>query len=124
MRAESTGRYCCTHGFKPRGFLPSLVATFSCLVLLCIPGYGQGAGQGPTNRPADLEITPTPDIGKVMDRYIVEQSVELGGRVASVNGSSAMYDTLLNQQSGPRLFQQSLMVRPMPNTNAPIDNLS
>ncbi len=123
MRAESTGRYCCTHGLKPTGFLPSLIATFSCLVLLCVPGYGQGAGQGPTNRPADLEIAPTPDIGKVMDRYVVEQSIELGGRVASVNGSSAMYDTLLNQQSGPRLFQQSLMVRPMPNTNAPIDNL-
>ena len=34
-----------------------------------------------------------------------------------------MYNTLLNLQSGPRLFEQSILVRPMPNTKPLFDNL-
>jgi hypothetical protein len=129
MRAESAYRCCSTHGQKPGGFLPSLVEAMPeaipclILVLLCsIPLHAQGAGQGPTGRPADVEAAEM-DNGKVINNYVIRQSVEFGGRITSLNGSSAMYDTLLNEQSGPRLFQQSLIIQPMANTRAPFDNL-
>ena len=39
------------------------------------------------------------------------QSVEFGGRISDVSGSQAMYDTLVNNQSGARLLEQSLTMR-------------
>ena len=35
--------------------------------------------------------------------YTIHQSVDLGGRITNLNGSGAMYDTLVNLQSGPRV---------------------
>ncbi len=37
------------------------------------------------------------------DGYSTHQSVDLGGRIAGITGSRAMYDTLVNLQSGPRV---------------------
>jgi len=125
MRAESVCRCCSTQGTKPRGFVPSLVAAIGCFVLLntllIVPAYGQGAGQGPTGRPSDLETSS--EAGRTIDQYVITQSAEFGGRITSTRGSNAMYDTLLNEQSGVRLFQQSLMMRPMANSKGMFDNL-
>jgi hypothetical protein len=46
--------------------------------------------------------------GKVEDGYAIRQSIDLGGRITDTSGSSAMYDTLVNLQSGPRILNQSL----------------
>jgi hypothetical protein len=40
--------------------------------------------------------------------YSIRQSFEFGGRIVDSSGSNAMYATLVNLQSGPRLLDQSL----------------
>jgi hypothetical protein len=58
---------------------------------------------------------PTPpssaDEGKEIGGFRVTQSFELGGRINEVTGSQAMYDTLLNQQTGARILDQSLTMQ-------------
>ena len=49
--------------------------------------------------------------GKKIGDFQVNQSIEIGGRISSVNGSEAMYDTLVNYQSGARILEQSLTMR-------------
>ncbi len=66
---------------------------------------------------------PPPPEGKVMDGYVVQQSVEFGGRITSVDGNEQLYDTLVNLHSGPRLFGQELSMRPMTRGKGPFDTL-
>ena len=40
--------------------------------------------------------------------YMIHQSLELGGHIADYSGSGAVYDTMVNLQSGPRILNQSL----------------
>jgi hypothetical protein len=43
--------------------------------------------------------------------YTVHQAVDLGGHVADHSGSGAVYDTMINTQSGPRVLDYSLDLR-------------
>lgn len=57
--------------------------------------------------------------------YTVHQSVDMGGRVANINGAGPMYDTLVNLRSGPRVLNQSFEMRAAPsNTTGPFDVLN
>ncbi len=49
--------------------------------------------------------------GKDVGGYHVTQSITIGGRISEVSGSQAMYDTLLNYQSGARVLEQSLTMQ-------------
>lgn len=49
----------------------------------------------------------TPEPTQLGD-YTVHQSIELGARFIGTSGNSAVYDTFVNLQSGPRLLEQSL----------------
>ena len=49
--------------------------------------------------------------GKKIGDFQVTQSIEFGGRISDVTGSQAMYDTLVNNQTGARLLEQSLTMR-------------
>ena len=49
--------------------------------------------------------------GKDIGGFHVTQSVEFGGRINSTTGSTAMYDTLVNYQSGARILDQSLTMQ-------------
>lgn len=69
------------------------------------------------------EDAPPPPAGKVIDGYVVQQSVEFGGRITSVDGNGQLYDTLVNLHSGPRLFGQELSMRPMTRGKGPFDTL-
>ncbi|HTX75619.1 MAG TPA: hypothetical protein VMD29_05375 [Terracidiphilus sp.] len=61
----------------------------------------------------------------VPDGYTLHQAIDLGGRMANVTGSPAMYDTLVNYQSGPRIQGESFILRALPGTkNTWVDNLS
>src|ERR1700723_2263305 len=42
--------------------------------------------------------------------YVIHQSVDFGGHIVTQSGSGAMYDTLVNIQSGPRLLDSSLQM--------------
>jgi hypothetical protein len=50
------------------------------------------------------------------DGYTLHESIDLGGHVANVDGSGAMYDTLVNQQTGPRILGETFELRALPNT--------
>jgi hypothetical protein len=57
--------------------------------------------------------------------YTIHQSVDLGGRMANTTGSGAMYDTLVNLQSGPRVQGETFDLRILPGTkNSLLDTLS
>ena len=65
-------------------------------------------GQLSTGAPEPL---PPSGDGKEIGGYKVTQSIDLGGRITNVSGSEAMYDTLINVQSGPRILEQSLTMQ-------------
>jgi hypothetical protein len=61
----------------------------------------------------------------VPNGYTAHSSVDFGGRIADTTGSDAMYDTLVNLQSGPRVMGESFELRALPGTkHTLVDNLS
>ncbi len=61
------------------------------------------------------QVTPPP-IPTAPTGYTIHGSTEEGGHVANITGSGAMYDTLVNQQSGPRVFGQTFTLQALPGT--------
>ena len=58
------------------------------------------------------------------DGYTLHESIDLGGHVANIDGSGAMYDTLVNEQSGPRILGETYELRALPGTkNTLVDHL-
>ena len=75
---------------------------------------GIAAAQAPT--PSEPMAVP--------EGYTSHQSVDIGGHIADIKGSGAMYDTLINQQSGPRLMGGTFELRALPaNKHTQIDLL-
>lgn len=59
------------------------------------------------------------------DGYTLHETIDLGGRIVGVSGSGAMYDTLVNMQSGPRVLGETFELRALPGKkDAPFDTLS
>jgi hypothetical protein len=57
--------------------------------------------------------------------YIIHQTADLGGHLVNVWGSGAMYDTLINLHSGPRVLGQTYTMRAAEGTkHAVMDSLS
>ena len=57
------------------------------------------------------DTTPPPLPGdNVRFGYVIHQSVDFGGHIVTQSGSGAMYDTLVNIQSGPRLLDSSFQM--------------
>jgi len=48
--------------------------------------------------------------------YLIHQSADLGGHIAEIDGSGAMYNTLVNIHSGPRLLGETLELHALPDT--------
>jgi len=56
--------------------------------------------------------------------YTIHQTVDLGGRITNLNGSGAMYDTLVNLQSGPRVLGETFEMRALPgNKHTLVDSM-
>jgi hypothetical protein len=72
---------------------------------------GIASAQNPT--PAAPLPTPETQIA-APEGYSIHQSVDLGGRIAGISGSGAMYDTLVNLQSGPRVLGETFELRALP----------
>ncbi len=85
------------HGFR-RGSL-----IFSVMALPVSLGLGLSVAAQDTTPP-----TPTDN---VRFGYTIHQSVDLGGHIADHSGSGAVYATMINQHSGPRLLDFSLDMR-------------
>lgn len=57
--------------------------------------------------------------------YSVHESVDLGGHMVGQSGSGAMYDTMINTQSGPRMLGETFEMRALPGNKHPLfDDLS
>ena len=62
---------------------------------------------------------PTPETQvSAPNGYTIHQTVDLGGRITNANGSGAMYDTLVNLQSGPRVLGETFEMRAIPGTKS------
>jgi len=48
-----------------------------------------------------------PDSGINAGNYNIRQSFEFGGRATSVSGNGALYNTFVNLNPGPRLYEQT-----------------
>src|SRR6185437_7477307 len=81
----------------------------------------QTAQQTPgTANPQPQEEEPAVNYGG----YQVQQSIEFGGRISDVTGSNSMFNTFLNQHSGPRLFEQTLSMQSLNHTGVLFDSLN
>jgi hypothetical protein len=83
---------------------------------------GSAAAQNPT--PAVPLPAPETQIAAPQG-YAIHQSVDLGGHLVGLTGSSAMYSTLVNMESGPRVLGETFEMRALPeNKHTLIDSLS
>lgn len=77
--------------------------------------------QNPT--PAAPLPTPEPTLSAPTG-YSIHQTVDTGGHIVGLSGSGAMYDTLVNIQSGPRVLGQTLVMHSLTgNKTALVDTL-
>ncbi|MGC2194512.1 MAG: hypothetical protein WA628_07540 [Terriglobales bacterium] len=90
-----------------RPLLLSLIVYFSSL--------------GPAQSSAQDTNPPSPEV--VSGGYVIHQSTEFGVRVSDTTGSRAMYDSLVNLQTGPRVFDQMLSLRSENHQGILFDNL-
>ncbi len=63
--------------------------------------------------PANTPKAPQPI---VQNGFVVHQTVDLGGHIADIAGSGAMYDTLVNIHSGPRVLGQTFTLHAVPGS--------
>ncbi len=77
---------------------------------LLLAGQSLAQGQQPASTPP--AAAPSGDgEGKEIGGFRVTQSIEFGGRINDVTGSQAMYNTLVDYQSGARLLEQTLTMQ-------------
>jgi hypothetical protein len=93
-----------------------------CLIFLsiclirCI-ALAQSSGNDPGSNP------PETSAGWESGGYLIHQSIEAGYRISDTTGSSTMYDTLVNLQTGPRILTQSLSMHSTTHESLLFDNL-
>ena len=100
--------------------LCTLTLASTLLASGAVAGFGQtqpdAAKPAP---PAEVKKTAKVPGETVWHHYQVHQSMELGGRITSVSGSGAMWDTLINQSTGMRVLSQSLELRSIDTHKTP-----
>src|SRR6185437_11103088 len=55
--------------------------------------------------------TPAQPTERIKHGYAVHETADLGGHIASIDGSGAMYNTLVNVHPGPRVLGQTFELR-------------
>ncbi len=79
-----------------------------------------------SRNPSPNNPLPAPDAQmSVPAGYAVHGSIDAGGRMAGITGGGAMYDTLVNLQSGPRVLGETFEMHALPgNKHTLFDDLS
>jgi len=100
---------------KVRQALP--LAMTLLLVQFAVSARAQGPGQVDDGLPVSAGAPPknAPE-GIERGGYRIQQSVELGYRVTDRTGSAAMYGTLVNLDTGPRILDQSVSMQSLTHT--------
>ncbi len=83
-----------------------------------------GVAVAQTPAPGAMMATPDPT-PVVPDGYSIHQTIDMGGHMVGLSGSGAMYNSMVNQQSGPRVLSQTLEMHALPGKKGHLfDNLS
>ena len=71
-------------------------------------------------------VAPAPETKfSTPDGYASHHTIDMGGRMTNLSGSGAMYDTLVNLQSGPRVEGETFEMHALPgNKHSLVDDLS
>lgn len=97
-----------------------MLAGAGIVIFSMMLGAAAGYGQGPdaaTQAPA-----PPPPLP---NGYSVHESIDAGGHMVGLTGSGAMYNTMVNMQSGPRILGETFSMRALPENKHPLfDDLS
>lgn len=83
-------------------------------------------GAAAAQNPAPGTPAPAPE-GQVAapPGYSIHQSIDAGGHMVGLTGSNAMYDTMVNLQSGPRILGQTFQLHALPgNKHTWLDDLN
>jgi hypothetical protein len=83
-------------------------------VCMAVAALGMATSVAGAQNAATDALTPAPEPMSAPAGYAIHESVDMGGRMASINGSGAMYDTLVNLQTGPRVLGESFELRALP----------
>jgi hypothetical protein len=104
---------------NPQHFLAMtrrMAAGIGVAILLTMTGIAVAQIPTPGNpNPAPVSTDPV-----VPDGFTIHQSIDFGGHLANIKGSGAMYDTLVNIQSGPRMLGQTFEMRALPGNKHPL----
>ena len=86
-------------------------ATVSVLLL--------AAGLAPAQSPSPVPPAPESKIA-VPDGYTAHHSIDMGGRMDSIVGSGAMYNSLVNVHTGPRVLGETFEMHALPGNKKPL----
>jgi hypothetical protein len=86
-------------------------------ILLLMTGIAAAQGTTPVANVPDAPQAPQP---VVQYGYVIHQTVDLGGHMAGISGSGAMYDTLVNIHSGPRVLGETFTMHAVPGSKHPL----
>jgi hypothetical protein len=93
------------------------------LILFALAQLAAAQTPSPAPPPMDGPDTSGADQGEVQGGYLMHQSIEFGGQAAEFSGNGAMWNTFVNQGSGPRLLGQSLDMHSVDHKNLWFDEL-
>jgi hypothetical protein len=83
-----------------------------------------GVAAAQTAAPGAPGATPVP-ITVVPDGYSIHQTIDMGGHMVGLSGSGAMYNSMINVHSGPRMLNQTVQMHALPGKkNGLFDSLS
>jgi len=77
------------------------------------------AGFAAAQNPADPAPAPAAQVS-APNGYEIHQSIDAGGRFADQVGSRAMYSTMVNLRSGPRILGETFEMHALPGTKNPL----
>ena len=66
--------------------------------------------------PSSPTATPGEPAERTKAGFSIHETADLGGHISDVQGSGAMYDTLVNVHSGPRVLGQTFDLRALPDS--------
>jgi hypothetical protein len=83
-------------------------------VALLLLSAGIAAAQG--TAPGAPATVPATAPSNIQNGFVIHQSADLGGHIAGIVGSGAMYDTLVNIHTGPRVLGQTFTLHAVPGS--------
>ncbi|MGA7158319.1 MAG: hypothetical protein WBY53_15835 [Acidobacteriaceae bacterium] len=93
-------------------------------LLLLMTGIASAQSATPAADTASMPQAPQAT-ATVQNGFVLHESADLGGHYAKVVGSGSMYDTLVNIQSGPRVFGETFTLHAVPGSkHSLLDSLS